>query len=203
MGDGENESTQRITSIRKRNRCATGDRPHDVLVSLRFCPSASASVPVAVSGSSRCLALRQLRKALTSASADAKFPFSLTVILTWSARRSEHQSRQLFLVHPPRRALFLSPIGLWTACSSEVTHVDVPFCPSTRRSPGHVVLGAPLRRVQHSAAHHTSSRSPPPSLRLLLLPRLRHPMFLADSLEYNPLANISIWVLKTLPRMLF
>ena len=27
MGDGENGSTQRIISIRKRNRCATGDRP--------------------------------------------------------------------------------------------------------------------------------------------------------------------------------
>ena len=111
---------------------------------------------------SRCLALRQLRKALTSASADAKFPFSLTVILTWSARRSEHQSRQLFLVHPPRRALFLSPIGLWTACSSEVTHVECPFpSPSTRRSPVHVVLGAPLRCVQHAAAHDTSSSEPP------------------------------------------
>ena len=119
---------------------------------------------------SRCLALRQLRKALTSASADAKFPFSLTVMLTWSARRSEHQSRQLFLVHPPRRALFLSPIGLWTACSSE----DPRRCPflsfdtpqprtrrarspspsrSTRRSTSHVEFGAPLHHCDYFSSH--------------------------------------------------
>ena len=153
---------------------------------------------------SRCLALRQLRKALTSASADAKFPFSLTVILTWSARRSEHQSRQLFLVHPPRRALFLSPIGLWTACSSEVTHVDVPFRRLRHAAAQDTSCSEPLSVAFNTPQHMTRRvRSPPPTLRLLLLPRLRHPMFLADLLEYNPLANISIRVLKTLPRMLF
>ena len=153
---------------------------------------------------SRCLALRQLRKALTSASADAKFPFSLTVLLTWSARRSEHQSRQLFLVHPPRRAPFLSPIGLWTACSSEVTHVDVPFRRLRHAAAQDTWCSEPLSVALNTPQHMTRRvRSPPPTLRLLLLPRLRHPMFLADLLEYNPLANISIRVLKSLPRMLF